>query len=352
MILTYKVKHGRDFSIELLKAKKVADFAILNRDKLSTLNVKHIGLKSVIANQILRKYGRNLKAKNVKSVNLIIPNQGLKFNGAIIEISSLGLKLPFSRLCVKINQIELDSEYAYVSVTINENPIIKTERTIGIDLNTTGHCAVLAVKETGKVFKLGKKAEHIHLKYKNIRRNLQKKGLNKVVKKIKNREQRVVKDLNHKIARFIVDKAIENKAEIRLENLKGIRQTVKNRRNFRYALNSWSFFQLGQFIQYKALLAGVPVTFVEPAYTSKCCSKCGHLGERNDKIFKCSICGHVEHADVNAAFSIASPPIGIVQLQREKGFLQAESDTRQKATLSSHSDLGTSQALAAGVCQF
>lgn len=193
------------------------------------------------------------------------------------------------------------------------------------------HCAVMAVKETGKVYKLGKEAEHIHKKYKNIRKSLQKKGLYKTVKKIKNREQRIVKDLNHKISKCIVNKAVKEKAEIRLENLQGIRQTTKKRKSFKYALNSWSYYQLGQFIQYKALLAGIPLSFIEPAYTSKCCSKCGQIGERNDKLFKCP-CGHVEHADSNAAFNIALLSLNIIQLQTERDVCKSRSVEAQVAT--------------------
>jgi putative transposase len=331
MILTYKVKHNQDFSKELSIAKKIADFAIQNRDKLSSKYVAHLGLKSMIANQILRKYGRNWKAKSIKSVNLIIPNQGIKYKDGVIRVVSLKLEIPFDKQFVKINQIEVNDAYSFISITIKERTEIKTDNHIGIDLNTTGHCAVMAVKETGKIYKLGKKANHIHKKYKNIRKSLQKKGLYKVVKKIKDREQRIVKDLNHKISRFIVNKAVKEKAEIRMEDLKGIRQTTKSRRSFKYALNSWSYYQLGQFIQYKALLAGIPVSFIEPAYTSKCCSICGQIGERNGKLFKCP-CGHVENADVNAAFNIAETLDSIIQLQKEKSFLQAESDTRQMAT--------------------
>lgn len=332
MILTYKVKHNQDFSKELCIAKKIADFAIQNRDKLSSKYVAHLGLKSMIANQILRKYGRNWKAKLAKSVNLIIPNQGIKHNDNIIKISSLKLEFPFNKNFEKINQIELNNEYAFISITIRENKIIKTDKHIGIDLNTTGHCAVMAVKETGKVYKLGKKANHIHKKYKNIRKSLQKKGLYSVVKKIKNREQRIVKDLNHKISRFIVNKAVKEKAEIRLEDLNGIRQTTKSRKSFKYALNSWSYYQLGQFIQYKALLAGIPLSFVEPAYTSKCCSRCGQIGERNKKLFKCPYCGHAENADVGAAFNIASTSQNILRLQAERDVCKSHTGKAQMAT--------------------
>ena len=331
MILTYKVKHEKDLAKELSLARKVAEYAILNKNKLSTKYIAHLGLKSVIANQILRKYGRNWKAKAVKSVKLTIPNQGIKYDAGVVKISSLKLFIPFNKLFQKINQIEFDKLFAYISVTVSEPPTIKTKTHIGIDLNTTGHCAVVAIKETGKVYKFGKKAEYIHKKYKMIRKNLQKIGLYKVVKKIKNRESRIVRDLNHKISKSIISLAVRQKGGIQMEKLQGIRDNKKHRKSFKYALNSWSFYQLARFIEYKALLAGVPVTYIEPAYTSKCCSKCGQIGERNDKYFKCP-CGHVEHADVNAAFNIAFLSPSIVQLQKEKSFLQAESDTRQEAT--------------------
>ncbi len=350
MILTYKIKHHRNFDKELSIAQKVAEFAIKNRDKLSTKYIAYLGLKSVIANQILRKYGRNKKAKTVKAVKLTVPNQGIKYQNKRILISSLKLSVPFDKTFQKINQIEIDNAFAYVSLTVSEKPQFIPEKSIGVDLNTTGYCAVVAIKETGKVYKLGKKAEHVHKKYKNIRKNLQKKRLYKVVKKIKNREQQIVKDLNHKISRYIVNLAIKEKGGVKLEKLQDIRKTSRSRKSFKYALNSWSFYQLQKFIKYKALLAGVPVIYIEPAYTSKCCSRCGQIGERNGKIFKCP-CGYVEHADTNAAFNIAFLSPNIVQLQQERDCLQAESDTRQEATQPSFATLEPPLALVVGVCQ-
>ncbi|MHC1608907.1 MAG: RNA-guided endonuclease InsQ/TnpB family protein, partial [Candidatus Methanofastidiosia archaeon] len=145
----------------------------------------------------------------------------------------------------------------------------------------------------------------IHKKYSRMRRKLQMKGKQNALKKIKNREQRIVRDTNHKISRKIVGMAKEQNAVIKLENLTGIRNNKKHARSFNYSLNSWSFYQLQQFIEYKAKLQGVQIAYVDPAYTSQRCSRCGTLGNRNGKEFSCPICGHVDHADVNAAFNIA-----------------------------------------------
>ncbi len=52
---------------------------------------------------------------------------------------------------------------------------------------------------------------------------MQKKGKYRKVKQIRNREQRIVSDMNHKISRKIVDMARENKSGLKMEDLKGIR---------------------------------------------------------------------------------------------------------------------------------
>jgi ribosomal protein L37AE/L43A len=48
---------------------------------------------------------------------------------------------------------------------------------------------------------------------------------------------------------------------------------------------------------------------VDPAFTSQVCHVCGHCAAKNREsqaVFRCRACGHVDHADVNAAKNIAA----------------------------------------------
>lgn len=333
MILTYKIKHGRDFSDELRKAKKVASYAIQTRSR-SSKDVKHIGLKSMIANQIMRKYSNDSRAKDVKSVKLAIPHQGIQVDQQARTIYTpclkLHLKYDFPNNFEKINQIELGEEYAYVSVTVPDAKPLHMDGWLGVDRNTVGHIAVVSNPKTGKVLKLGKSALHVHQKYKNMRKSLQKKGKYGKVKQIKDRESRIVKDINHKVSRKIVDTAKETGKGIKLEDLTGIRSSKKQAKSFQYAKHSWSFYQLQQMIEYKAKLLGVEVAYVDPAYTSKTCSRCGLIGDRNGKVFKCPACGHVDHADSNAGFNIAKRPC-IDRSVKERDLAEGTTDSPRSA---------------------
>ena len=267
-------------------------------------------------------------------MNLIVPSQGISVKDHKIRVPSLKLEMPyqFPDNFKKINQIEFDSIYAYVSVSVEEPQPIKPKGFIGIDLNTTGHIAVAGNPDSGKVLKLGKEALHIHNKYKSIRKKSQKNGRFGILKRIRNREQRKMRDLNHKISKKIVETAKKNQYGIKLEKLEGIRKNRKHRKSFNFALNSWSFYQLQQFIEYKAKLCGIPVAYVEPKYTSQECSRCGNIGTRQRKEFVCGSCAHFDNADVNASFNIAKRD-GISQFIADRDVMKGSTDTPKGATL-------------------
>ena len=140
--------------------------------------------------------------------------------------------------------------------------MIEVQTWLGVDRNIMGHIAVVANTQTGK----------------EIRRKLQKAKKYRLLKKIKNREDRVIRDLNHKVSRKIVEIAREQNAEIKLEKLGGISNDKKHTKSFNYSLHSWLFYQLKKFIEYKARLNCILITYVESKNTWKECSRCGGVG--------------------------------------------------------------------------
>jgi putative transposase len=112
-----------------------------------------------------------------------------------------------------------------------------------------------------------------------------------------NKEQRIMKDINHKISRQIVNMAIKEEVSVmKLEKLTNIRQTARTSCKNEKHLHTWSFYQLSRFIEYKAALAGISVVYVEPKYTSQHCPQCRTKNKVRDRKYVCG-CGYVSHRD-------------------------------------------------------
>ena len=161
-------------------------------------------------------------------------------------------------------------------------------KAIGVDrgINT------IAVTSTGKFFN-GKRLIHRKNEFRKHKR--QQTG-----DKLSNFQT----DANHKISKAIVQEALLNNASvIRFEDLSGIRNGNKGKK-FNYDRSNWAYYQLHQFTIYKALMAGLTVEFCNPAYTSKCCSKCECLGRRKRHDFYCKRCDWKTHADWNGSRNI------------------------------------------------
>jgi len=101
-----------------------------------------------------------------------------------------------------------------------------------------------------------------------------------------------------------------------LEALSKIRVQKRRGKEFNRKLNIWPFYQLEQFIRYKAEALGKHTLMVDARYTSQKCSNCGHVykGNREGSNFRCRKCGFELHADLNASRNIAQA--GIACLSR------------------------------------
>ena len=232
---------------------------------------------------------------------------------------------------------------------------------MGVDLGIK--CPAVSYSTDGKIRFYGNGRENRYKRRKCYarRKKLQKAKKLRAIKRISDKEARFMRDRDHQVSRAIVNEAIRQGAKvIALEDLDSIRDgctkstptrksrknvdkpkvdsvtkntgepvqldlflesealTKKERRKKRKvskkqiaarrknnrSLNSWSFYRLAKFIEYKAALAGVLVIRVDPYKTSQRCPSCGREHKAHDRRYECE-CGFHAHRDLVGAINIA-----------------------------------------------
>jgi putative transposase len=221
-----------------------------------------------------------------------------------------------------------DGSY-YIQICVEKNPPKQqdTDRVIGVDLGRTD----IAHTSEGDNWN-GQQLNRVRDHYSKLRAALQRKAskgtrssrrrcrellqrLSGKERRFQSRQRCVAKTwVNHRISKAIVSRAKATNSAIALEDLTGIRERVNQQprsKAERRRANSWAFYQLRQFLEYKALRAGVTLILVPPAYTSQTCHRCLHIhpdpaqSYRSGKSFKCGHCGWEGDADWNGANMIA-----------------------------------------------
>ncbi|MGH1144898.1 RNA-guided endonuclease TnpB family protein [Bacillus pseudomycoides] len=192
---------------------------------------------------------------------------------------------------------------AQISVTIPTNENTGTQ-IMGVDLGLKVPAVAVTDDDKVRFFGNGRQNKYIKRKFRSVRKKLgEQKKLN-AIRNFDDKEQRYMKDQDHKVSRAIINFAKENNISvIRLEQLTNIRQAARTSRKNEKNLHSWSFYRLSQFIEYKANLEGIKVEFVNPAYTSQTCPVCSEQNKAQDRKYKCK-CGFEKHRDIVGAMNI------------------------------------------------
>lgn len=194
---------------------------------------------------------------------------------------------------------------------------------LGIDLGIVN----LATDSDSTVFS-GEQTENKRRWYENRRAVLQSVGTKSAKRRLKQmsgRQSRFQKDTNHVLSKTIVVKAQRTHRGIAMEDLSGIRNGTRVRKSQRSRHSNWSFYQLKNFVTYKAKLHGVPFQLVDPRNTSKTCSVCGYCDKANRLTrddFLCKACGFSAPADMNAAVNVAARAVStrpVVSTEMAKG---------------------------------
>ena len=197
---------------------------------------------------------------------------------------------------------------AQISVTIPTEQK-KGTKILGVDLGLKVPAVAVTSDDKTKFFGNGRENKYMKRKFRSIRKKLGKEKKLTAIRNLDNKEQRWMKDKDHKVSREIVNFAIDNNISvIHLEQLTNIRQTTRTSRKNEKNLHTWSFYRLSTFIEYKENLAGIKVEYVNPAYTSQSCPCCCARNKAKDRKYICE-CGFKKHRDIVGAMNIRYAPV-------------------------------------------
>lgn len=197
---------------------------------------------------------------------------------------------------------------AQISVTIPTNEKTGT-KIMGVDLGLKVPAVAVIDDGSTRFFGNGRQNKYVKRMFKSKRKKLGKLKKLNAIRNLDDKEQRYMKDQDHKFSRAIVQFAVDNNISvIRLEQLTNIRQTTRTSRKNEKNLHTWSFYRLSQFIEYKANMVGIKVEYVNPAYTSQTCPNCSERNKAQDRTYKCK-CGFQTHRDKVGAMNIRYAPV-------------------------------------------
>jgi len=218
--------------------------------------------------------------------------------------------LPYLTWKIKSSTLSLrkndDAFYLHCQLETDTPKLVPEQTVLGIDRGIVN----IAVCSDNTFFN-SSAVKNARSKYAHLRAELQSKGTRSSIRKLRKlsgRERRFVTDVNHCISKQIVQSP---STVFALEDLSKIRVQKRRGTEFNRKLNIWSFFELEQFIRYKAENLGKQVISVDARYTSQKCSVCGHVykGNRHGSSFLCRNCGFELHADLNASRNISQAGI-------------------------------------------
>jgi putative transposase len=317
--VTVKVKvpeclaHGLDDL--LTRCREAVERMLARRDWSSSKYYSDL-VPCVVSKSLIAKYQNNPRCQQVQ--NLVIPVCGDK--GKQIKLVEGGIRVPalFKKEVLPVSwpreivghvrSIELfrrDGQwFAGVSHYAAKPLVMACEGVIGVDRNARGNIAVFADLQTGVVRKLGVCPARTKFIFRKRRKHLQRAGKTRLLKKLYRKQRRRMSYENHRATRAVVDYAATHRRAIVMEKLEHVRSGDSKIRGYSEK-NQWAFAQFGSMLRHKCALRGIPLIEVDPAYTSQTCSRCGSIHRPNGKRYTCLTCGHNDHRDANAAFSIA-----------------------------------------------
>ena len=323
-MVNHCIRIGLEENISTLKKfsslhyKDLNEFDIQSKYKLTAMS-QAMGRLAQMKRDI--KKGRTPKSPYV-SKPYLVSCYGFKVNGMLLVIPTGDRNYQHVLLNSHTLEILSDKSLKVKSFTITPTSLslsiqkevkqIIPENTIGIDRNLRN--IAISTKDgsimykTNKLLSIKENTSHVISSFKRLDVRVKKH----FQQRLGNRRSRRIQQHLHKVSKDIVQRAVESKSMIVLEDLKGIRKLYGKGNGqgnkYRRKLNSWSFYELQRQIQYKAEWEGVSVTFVDAKRTSQLCPICGD-GLQEDRLqhrkLLCINCKGTMDRDVIASMNIA-----------------------------------------------
>ena len=308
-----------------------------------------------------RKTKRNSLQKEIR-VAAVTPRQR-EILTTTPHLSTLRIVRRGDTLLAQVGYTVKEPETTSLDDLADQNTLV-----MGVDLGIKCPAVSYSTDGKVRFYGNGRENRYKRRKFYARRKKLQKAKKLRAIKRITDKEARFMRDRDHQVSRAIVNEAIRQGAKvIALEDLDGIREgctkststrksrknvdkpkvdlvaknvtdatanteepvqlelfsetealTKKQRRKKRKlskkqvaarrknnrSLNSWSFYRLAKFIEYKAALSGILVIRVNPYKTSQRCPSCGSEHKAKDRRYECK-CGFHAHRDIVGAINIA-----------------------------------------------
>lgn len=241
------------------------------------------------------------------------PQKGFKFDGSRLQLSKIGtVKIKLHRPLegrIKTCTILRQNGKWFVCFSCEDVPVhilSPSDKAVGIDMGLLSFATFSSGEkiDNPRFFRqeernLKKSQQRLSESEKGtLERAKKRKIVSRIHERISNKRTNFAHQLSHKL--------VNEYGTIVFEDLK-IQQMLQNGfKSLNKSVGDAAWNQLVRYTTYKAESAGRSVILVDPRNTSKMCSRCGQLVEKelSDRVHKCSRCKLRLDRDINAAINI------------------------------------------------
>jgi putative transposase len=222
------------------------------------------------------------RAKEIDSLNVILRD------GKLIGRVTLTLEVPEPQAILPVG-IDLNETNALVAIDPDDRDLFISGKTVKVKNRRTAKTRARLQSKLAT-----RKAQH-----KDTR------SIRRVLKRLGRKQRHRTRTFAQQTAKHLVQWAPQN-AVLVFEDLHLPQPEIGQMRGraLRRRMSLWQRALIRTCVENKAQECGIKVAQVNPAYTSKNCSRCGLRGLRKRHSFTCPHCGYRHHADINAALNI------------------------------------------------